>query len=330
MQEYLDKVAVAQRGYKSVVSRANHLKPFFGNKPLPKISPDEVIEYKFSRQAEVKSRAERLQSKKGVKVNLSNVIYSSINRELALLRRLYYWYRKQKRQKIDNPVEGIEFYRETSRTRIMTEEEEPRFFIEGKAPQHVKDIVAIGLSTGMRLREILNLKRDEVLLGDIGGTIVLRDTKNGESRKIPLTKELTDLFSRIIDSIWDNSPYLFCNRKTGRPITDIKTSFTKCCRRANIENLRFHDLRHTFCTRLANEGVNPFIIMQIVGHKDTKTAKRYTNPTDEHLMAAMAKIGKKSHQFSQQLPDEQEAIEQDAVNTKQIPQITKRAISSVG
>jgi len=274
MQEYLDKVAVAQRGYKSVVSRANHLKPFFGNKPLPKISPDEVIEYKFSRQAEVKSRAERLQSKKGVKVNLSNVIYSSINRELALLRRLYYWYRKQKRQKIDNPVEGIEFYRETSRTRIMTEEEESRFFIEGKAPQHVKDIVAIGLSTGMRLREILNLKMDEVLLGDIGRTIVLRDTKNGESRKIPLTKELTDLFSRIIN--------------------------------------------------------NPLIIMQIVGHKDTKTAKRYTNPTDEHLMAAMAKIGKKSHQFSQQLPDEQKAIEQDAVNTKQIPHITQWAISSGG
>jgi hypothetical protein len=55
--------------------------------------------------------------------------------------------------------------------------------------------------------------------------------------------------------------------------------------------------------------------MQIVGHKDTKTAKRYTNPTDEHLMAAMAKIGKKSHQFSQRLPAEQKAIEQDEVNT---------------
>ena len=182
----------------------------------------------------------------------------------------------------------------------------------------------------MRLREILNLKKEEVLLGDIGGTIVLGDTKNGESRKIPLTKELTDLFRRIIDNTWDNSPYLFCNRKTGRPIRDIKTSFPKCCRRANIENLRFHDLRHTFCTRLANEGVNPFIIMQIVGHKDTKTAKRYTNPTDEHLMAAMAKIGEKSHQFSQQLPDEQKAIEQDAVNTKQIPHIKQWAISSGG
>jgi integrase len=214
-----------------------------------------VIEYKFSRQSEVKNRAERLLRQKGVEVDLGKVTYSSINRELTLLRRLYNWYRKQKRLKIDNPVEGIEFYRETSRTRIMTEEEEPRFFIEGKAPQHVKDIVTIALSTGMRLREILNLKKEEVLLGDIFGTIVLGDTKNGESRKIPLTKELTDLFKRIIDNAWDESPYLFCNRKPRRPIRDIKTSFTKCCRRASIENLKFHDLRHTFCTRLANEGV---------------------------------------------------------------------------
>jgi hypothetical protein len=70
--------------------------------------------------------------------------------------------------------------------------------------------------------------------------------------------------------------------------------------------------------------------MQFVSHKDTKTAKRYTNPTDEHLMAAMAKIGKKSRQSSQPLPEEQKSIEQDAVSIKQIPQITQRAISSGG
>ena len=54
--------------------------------------------------------------------------------------------------------------------------------------------------------------------------------------------------------------------------------------RAGIKDLRFHDLRHTFCTRMAYLGINPFTIMQVVGHKDTKTAKRYTNPTDEHML----------------------------------------------
>ena len=44
-------------------------------------------------------------------------------------------------------------------------------------------------------------------------------------------------------------------------------------------------------------GINPFTIMQVVGYKDTKTAKRYTNPTDEHMLAAMSKV---SRQFSRQ------------------------------
>jgi hypothetical protein len=47
---------------------------------------------------------------------------------------------------------------------------------------------------------------------------------------------------------------------------------------------------------MASAGVNPFMIMQVVGHKDTATAKRYTNLTDERLLAVM---GKMSHQFSQ-------------------------------
>jgi hypothetical protein len=47
---------------------------------------------------------------------------------------------------------------------------------------------------------------------------------------------------------------------------------------------------------MANAGVNPFMIMHVLGHKDTSTAKRDTNPTDEHLLVEMGKI---SHQFSQ-------------------------------
>lgn len=79
----------------------------------------------------------------------------------------------------------------------------------------------------MRLREILNLKKEEVLLGDIGGTIVLGDTKNGESRKIPLTKELTDLFKRIIDNAWDESPIPLLQQKDPKANKRYKNIFSK-------------------------------------------------------------------------------------------------------
>ena len=91
------------------------------------------------------------------------------------------------------------------------------------------------------------------------------------------------------------SEHVFCH-KNGQPLKSFDCGFRAVLKRAGINNFRFHDLRHTFCTRMANARVNPFMIMHVVGHKDTSTAKRYTNPTDEHLLVAM---GKMSHQFSQ-------------------------------
>jgi integrase len=109
-----------------------------------------------------------------------------------------------------------------------------------------------------------------------------------------LTKELTGFLKKVIN-VDSFSEHVFCY-KNGQPLKSFDSGFRAVLKRTGIENLRFHDLRHTFCTRMASAGVNPFMIMQIVGHKDTATAKRYTNPTGEHLLVAM---GKMSHQFSQ-------------------------------
>jgi len=69
---------------------------------------------------------------------------------------------------------------------------------------------------------------------------------------------------------------------------------------------------------MANAGISPFVIMQIVGHKDTKTAKRYTNPTDDHLLAAMAKLVIKSHEFSQTLNNDITEDKVEGINSKAI------------
>lgn len=125
------------------------------------------------------------------------------------------------------------------------------------------------------------MRKDDVVIGDLGGYISLKDTKNGDNRKVMLTKELTVFLKNIIRRSHEHIEYVF-NFKNGKPISSIRECFKATCDRAGIKDLKFHDLRHTFCTRIAHEGVNPFVIMQIFGHKDTKPAKRYTNPTNEH------------------------------------------------
>ncbi|TDI33715.1 MAG: hypothetical protein E2P03_04715, partial [Acidobacteria bacterium] len=59
------------------------------------------------------------------------------------------------------------------------------------------------------------------------------------------------------------------------------------CRRARVENVRFHDLRHTFTTRMLEAGVDIRTIMAVTGHKSLAMFQRYSHPTDSHLKSAV-------------------------------------------
>ena len=76
----------------------------------------------------------------------------------------------------------------------------------------------------------------------------------------------------------------------GKPILDIKTAWTALCKRAKIQDVRFHDLRHTFTTRMLEAGVDIRSIMAITGHKDPSMFKRYSHPSESHLKAAVEKL----------------------------------------
>jgi len=290
LTEYLETESIHKKSHRRDNVSSKHLLRFFGKKTLTGITPDDISNFKLKRKAEL------IAKKKKINENISEreVSLATVNRELTLLKRIFNWYASQKRLTIPNPVKGIELFKEKARDRVLTEEEEKLFFAIGNPPQYLKDVVMFALVTGARKGEILNLKKSDVVLGELGGSIVFRDTKNGENRKVVLTKELTGFLKKVIN-VDSFSEHVFCH-KNGQPLKSFDSGFRAVLKRAGIENLRFYDLRHTFCTRMASAGVNPFIIMQIVGHKDTATAKRYTNPTDEHLLAAMEKM---SHQFSQ-------------------------------
>ena len=141
------------------------------------------------------------------------ITLSTINREIALLRRVFNWYAQQKRIMLQNPCKGQKDYKETSRERIMTEDEEQRLFTTGAPSPLVSDVVRLALFTGMRKGEILKLKKVDVHIGDLGGYILLRDTKNGENRKVPVTKELKNFIENVMIEIqWVN----FFFQKLGR------------------------------------------------------------------------------------------------------------------
>jgi integrase len=83
---------------------------------------------------------------------------------------------------------------------------------------------------------------------------------------------------------------LFPNSKTGTYIKDVKKSFAADRLEAKLVNFRFHDLRHTFGTRLAESGGDPFTIMELMGHSDLRMTARYTHATDSSKHSAVAKL----------------------------------------
>ncbi len=81
--------------------------------------------------------------------------------------------------------------------------------------------------------------------------------------------------------------------RTGKRLVDIKHSFTLACEDVQIYNFRFHDLRHTAATRLADTGADAFTIAEILGHASLVMTKRYTHATDEAKRKAVERVAER-------------------------------------
>ena len=78
----------------------------------------------------------------------------------------------------------------------------------------------------------------------------------------------------------------------GNPIESVRKAFNSACRSAGINNLRFHDLRHTFATRLVLAGVDLVTVSRLLGHSTMHMTMRYSHPTPEALKNAVSRLDK--------------------------------------
>ncbi len=131
----------------------------------------------------------------------------------------------------------------------------------------VKTIVQLAIESGMRRSELLSIEWNNV---DIENRfILLPDTKNGDSRAVPLSSRALMTLEGI-----DRHPSgkVFLTRPDS-----VSQAFNRACKRAGLENLRFHDLRHEATSRLFEKGLNTMEVSAITGHKTLGMLKRYTH-----------------------------------------------------
>ncbi|MHB8137978.1 MAG: tyrosine-type recombinase/integrase [Smithellaceae bacterium] len=148
---------------------------------------------------------------------------------------------------------------------------------------HLKPIVITALNTGMRKEEILNLKWDNVDLKN--GFILLSITKNGERREIPINATLHDTLTRIIRRV--DVSHVFYDAESGHRYGNIRRSFMTACRKANIRDFHFHDLRHTFASQLVMAGIDLTTVKELLGHKTLTMTLRYAHLAPSHKVKAV-------------------------------------------
>ncbi len=129
----------------------------------------------------------------------------------------------------------------------------------------------------MRRGEILNLRWQNVDF--VRSLIYVTNTKTGYDREVPMTTKACEVLSEL-RQVNGEYEFVFTNPETGVNLVDLKHGFRSACDDAEIQDFRFHDLRHTTGTRLADAGTDAFAIAEVLGHRDLQTTKRYTHATE--------------------------------------------------
>lgn len=193
----------------------------------------------------------------------------------------------------DNPFRKVSKPREPrGRVRFLDDEEREKLLVSCKQSSnpYLYMIVVIALSTGMRLSEILNLQWQVVDLDK--GRVILHETKNGEVRQVAITGHALELLAqhdklRRLDTI-----LLFPGKFPKKP-TDIRSAWEAAVKRADISDLRFHDLRHSCASYLVMNGASLAEIAEVLGHKTLAMVKRYAHLSDTHTAGVVAKMNEK-------------------------------------
>ena len=192
-----------------------------------------------------------------------------------------------------NPCRSVEKYRERSHERFLSEEEFRRLgrVLEkvaagaGGASRAAVAAIRLLMLTGCRRSEILSLRWEYVDLA--AGELRLPDSKTG-ARLVPLSPAAAEVLSGIPRE--PGNPWVIPGRNPGAPLKNLQYPWEIVRARAGLEDVRIHDLRHSFASRALALGESLPIIGELLGHRRVRTTARYAHLARESVKASATRI----------------------------------------
>ena len=267
-EKYLEwlKTNRSPHTYERVVGVMKHLVPFFGAKQVNDLTPWHFEQYKKARrEAQAKS--------------------STLNTELSFLKAMLYKAHKWGNGPADIG-KGVKLVKNIrGKERFLSEEEEAALL--SVCSPEPRRVVETGLLTGFRRQELISLRPEDMDFARGTLTVAAAYSKNGESRTFPLTDRLRAIIEEAL-AARGNIPTVF-RTEAGEPWTryGLSQAFARACRRAGLERLGPHVMRHTFASRLVMTGVDLRTVQELLGHKSITMTMRYSHLSPSHTRRAL-------------------------------------------
>lgn len=182
-----------------------------------------------------------------------------------------------------NPATGIKMFREKSRERFLRPDELNRFFtaLAEEPNEQFKNYVLLSLFIGQRRQNMLEMRWSNIDL--TLGTALFPNSKNGEPQRIPLITQAIEILKNMRQRATGDWVFASTGGSKSGHVEDFHRPWYALLKRAQIEDLRFHDLRRTFASYQAINGASSFVLGKALGDKTDAAVKVYARLNDDSV-----------------------------------------------
>jgi len=264
------------------------VEPDWGNRLVAEITPSDVeklltkIAAGRARPSKAKpnNRARKLQGSKPTPIRANRT--GEVLRKMFTLAIGWKW-------RTDNPASGFRRRLENERERFLSKEEIGKLAeaLDAAEDQRAATIIRMCLLTGARVGEVRQARFEHFNLELGSWSKPASTTKQRKIHRLPISDEVAAIVRQRQLIVPNGIPWLFPGDVTGQPVIEIRRFWRSIQKEANLEDVRIHDLRHTFASLLVSGGASLEMIGKLLGHSQLKTTQRYAHLMDSPLRAGV-------------------------------------------
>ena len=189
----------------------------------------------------------------------------------------------------DNPANGFHRRIENPRERFLSKDEIDRLgaALDADPDQRAAGIIRVCMLTGARVGEVRQARFEQFNL-ELGiWSKPASTTKQRKVHRVPISEDVAAIVRQRQLLVPKGSPWLFPGEVPGQPVKEIRRFWIRIQKEAQIEDVRIHDLRHTFASLLVSGGASLEMIGKLLGHTQMQTTQRYAHLLDAPLRAGL-------------------------------------------